>query len=289
MSRSCLHCLRRASKNYIVTLEERIRLLEGTIRSTLNQAEERPWIREKALETMSPMSTMSIRHINDDNVHTELPPLHSRRWSQPSYGQVHPMMTTAPLITQLPTSSNSSKDVQSLATIPAIQMSSHSVTRSAITDHPRVNLPHANPLQLGPILSQIGTQEASVPSPHLVIEKTDSVPYGGIDEGNGIRSYPSQLSTSTAILERPDSPSYEDDRQVKESVRLRCFGPTCPLHVLLRPNPPVSAVCSMELESCMPSLDSEQLRKELLSIFWNFQPLSIVVVNQEMFMEHLSY
>lgn len=109
-----------------------------------------------------------------------------------------------------------------------------------------------------------------------------------LEEGQATRSYPSPLSTSTEPLNRrrDDSPSYEDDRQVKEKVRLRCFGPTCPLHVLLRPNPPDPMSLSGEMDSCLPSLDSEQFQKELLNIFWDFQPLSVTVVHKETFMEH---
>lgn len=57
--------------------------------------------------------------------------------------------------------------------------------------------------------------------------------------------------------------------------------------MLLRPNVPDSAACAMGLDSCMPSLDSEQFQRELLNIFWDFQPLSITVVHRDMFLEHL--
>jgi hypothetical protein len=122
-------------------------------------------------------------------------------------------------------------------------------------------------------------------------ENLDSNSSRHVEEGRAIGSYPSPLSESIEppIRVRPGSPSYEVDRQVKEKVRLRCFGPTCPLHVLLRPNPPDLTSTSKDLDSCLPSLDSEQLQKELLTIYWEFQPLSVIVVQKETFLEHFSH
>lgn len=112
-----------------------------------------------------------------------------------------------------------------------------------------------------------------------------------VKERDILGSEPSRmpLSPEPLIHARPGSPSYEEDRQVKEKVRLRCFGPTCPLHVLLRPNPPDPLSTIKDQDRYLLSLDSDQFQKELLSIYWEFQSLSVTVVNKDVFTEHLSH
>jgi hypothetical protein len=146
-------------------------------------------------------------------------------------------------------------------TLPSVSQISNSLTAT-----PRTLVPWASV----PQMSNIST---------LPQENFELKPPLQLEDGQATRSYPSPLSTTA-------EPSYEDDRQVKEKVRLRCFGPTCPLHVLLRPGPPDPVSLSGEMDSCLPSLDSEQFQKELLNIFWDFQPLSITIVHKETFMEH---
>jgi hypothetical protein len=216
--------LRRASKNYIVTLEERIRLLEGTLKSNIPPAGELPWtgVGEKEPEARSPMS---IRYRSDDLLQVapaELPSLHAqhdRRWSQTPYSEMQPLMATASTLLQFSASTKEAEaSLQSPGDNSAIQLSNESAVEPSTIDQPV-----ERPLQTD---SSIRPPQRTDISTLIEHGEPDVTTPSRIDEGRVTRSYPSPLSTSTEPLHRPDSPSYEEDRQVKEKVRLRCFGPT---------------------------------------------------------------
>ncbi|RFU26448.1 hypothetical protein B7463_g9888, partial [Scytalidium lignicola] len=119
-------------------------------------------------------------------------------------------------------------------------------------------------------------------------DRPETFSTGAVD-GGAVLHPPSSSKPIESARVRATSASYEDDRQVKPKVRLRCFGPTCPLHVLLRPTPPKSPEIAAENPDAYTwSLDSEQFQRELLNIYFDFQPLSIIVINKEAFMEHYS-
>jgi hypothetical protein len=288
---------RRASKNYIITLEERIKSLEGTIKANTpngsqhwNQRNES--VSESDVENHAPATQDAINEqrlqVTQADQPVTYPPSHGQ-WSQVSYEDVEPVMATHINVSHLPVSNTNPEEVVHTVS-PAVQIFNETSSNYSHMDLPPVSqlsTPFSRPIPSWTDLRNSSTVSSNRPSQVDPPENFDSNSPGCVDEGRALGSYPSPLSASTEppIRVRPGSSSYEEDRQVKEKVRLHCFGPTCPLHVLLRPNPPDLIPTSKDSESCLPSLDSEQFRKELLNIYWEFQPLSVTVVHKETFME----
>lgn len=213
------------------------------------------------------------RQLDLQSAHT----LHTRRWSQTSYDA-----TLVDTVAPIPQSSTTllADDARIRLELPNDATARSDLMQSSGSQ--MSSQPHIAALPL----SWMDRQQGELAASCLDVEKPIVKACTQNDENLEKVSYPSPLSVTTEKFVRPESPSYEDDRQVKEKVRLRCFGPTCPLHVLLRPNPPDASSSSSEFDPCMSSLDSAQFQGELLNIFWDFQPLSTSIVHKNMFMEH---
>jgi Fungal specific transcription factor domain len=288
---------RRASKNYIVTLEERIKSLEGVIES--NRQSGSPNWNERNKKASNPNTEIydsATQDIISENQFEEnqtnrpatyLPP--HQQWVQTSPVDAEQIIATPINVRHISISSNPREALSVVS--PTARTYDKTSSTYCQMNLPSVTQP-SSPFSL-PIPAWTDLRDSSVISNNRPVQENASNKFGTngprcVDEGCNHASYPSPLSASA---EPPNgthstSPSYEQDRQVKEKVRLRCFGPTCPLHVLLRPNSSDVSPNPSSSESQSPSFDSEEFRKELLNIYWDFQPLSVRVVHKEMFMEH---
>lgn len=287
---------RRASRNYIIALEERIKSLEGSIKHAVpNSPNERSRPTERNPESGIGNSPLDAQNAYNQQAQTPLAErdvtyqANGRRWSHessrgivttPISAENLPLYEGTIPLAPAPASALLQTNRQIISTYsdtnwPAISQISTPLSKNSIS----------HPLRPWEDEPQISTRSQLQSSQG---DRSEGFNTRGAVEAAVLHSTPSAKSVESPARVRATSPSYEDDRQVKPKVRLRCFGPTCPLHVLLRPTPQDPISTAKSPDSYLPSMDSEQFQRELLNIYWEFQPFSVIIVHKETFMEHFS-